>query len=305
MAGSWGSMSLNILSKINLAKYTSWLIGGEAEYFCLPTNLEQMREALAFAKKNNLAITILGGGSNVLVSDFGINGLTICMRYFSQIAFNIQNDKILIDCLAGTAKSELLKIFLKNQLAPSLFLAGLPGDVGGGVVMNAGVAEDYTPHEFMELVDAIEVMTLEGEIKELKKSDLIIKYRSTSGWQPHIVIRVKISWPYQQNTEILGRVREANKARLSKQPLDMPSCGSVFKNPVGYKAAKLIDQCGLKGYKIGDAQISLKHANFIVNLNKAKAIDVWSLILHVQKTVKEKTSINMSPEVIRLGKWNY
>lgn len=82
MAGSWGSMSLNILSKINLAKYTSWLIGGEAEYFCLPTNLEQMREALAFAKKNNLAITILGGGSNVLVSDFGINGLIICMRYF-------------------------------------------------------------------------------------------------------------------------------------------------------------------------------------------------------------------------------
>lgn len=298
-------MSLNILNNVkSLAPYTSWLIGGPAEYFCLPISVEQLKEALLYAKQNNLKVTILSGGSNVLVSDRGIKGLTVCLRRLTQITHEIKDDKIFIDCLAGTAKSELLKVFLKNQLTPALFLAGLPGDVGGGVVMNAGVAENITPREFMEMVDSIEVMTAEGEIKELKKSDLTIKYRHTDGWQPHIVTRVKISWPYIQNTEILGKVREANRVRLSKQPLDMPSCGSVFKNPEGHKAAQLIDQCGLKGFRIGDAQVSLKHANFIVNLNKATAEDTWNLILHVQKTVKEKTSVDLSTEVIRLGEWN-
>lgn len=296
-------MSLNILKSVNLAQYTSWLIGGEAEHFCLPTTISELQEALSFAKQSNLPITILGGGSNVLVSDKGIKGLTIGLRRFSEIQTEIRDEKIYINCLAGTAKSELLKVFLKNQLAPALFLAGLPGDVGGGVVMNAGVAEMFEPREFMELVDSIEVMTSEGEIKTLQKDQLKISYRHTDGWQPHIVIRTLISWPYVKKPEILNQVREANKMRLSKQPLDMPSCGSVFKNPVGHKVAQLIDQCGLKGFRIGDAQVSLKHANFIVNLDQAKAQDVWSLILHVQKTVKEKTNVDISTEVIRLGEW--
>lgn len=296
-------MSLNILKNVNLAEYTSWLIGGEAEQFCLPTDIKQLKEALLYAKKNNLAITLLGGGSNVLIADEGIAGLTICLRRFSDIKTIIQNERIYIDCLAGTAKSELLKVFLKNQLAPALFLAGLPGDVGGGVVMNAGVAEAFEPREFMEMVDSIEVMNSDGEVFEIKKEQLKIKYRHTDGWQPHIVIRAKISWPIKPDSGIMAKVREANKLRLSKQPLDMPSCGSVFKNPEGHKVAQLIDKCGLKGYRIGDAQVSLKHANFIVNLGKAKASDVWNLIQHVQKTVKENTGVDISTEVIKLGKW--
>ena len=297
-------MSLNILNNVKLAQYTSWNIGGPAEYFCLPINTEQLKEALLYAKKNNLQTTILGGGSNVLVSDLGIKGLSICLRRFTDISYEIKNEKIYINALAGTSKSELLKVFLKNQLAPALFLAGLPGDVGGGVVMNAGVSEKVEPREFMELVDSIEVMTFDGEIKEIPKSLLKIHYRHTDGWQPHIVIRAKMSWANIANTEILGQVREANKVRLSKQPLDMPSCGSVFKNPEGHKAAQLIDQCGLKGFKIGDAQVSLKHANFIVNLKKATAADTWNLILHVQKTVKEKVGVDLVTEVVRLGDWD-
>lgn len=302
--GSWGLMSLNILKNVNLARYTSWMIGGDAEHFCLPLNVEQLKQALEYAKTNSLPITILGGGSNVLISDKGVKGLTICLRRFSEIKHEIKDGTIYIDCLAGTAKSELLKVFLKNQLAPALFLAGLPGDVGGGVVMNAGVAEMFEPREFMELVDSIEVMSFDGEIKSIQKKDLEVKYRHTNGWQPHIVIRAKISWPAEPNTEILAKVREANKIRLSKQPLDMPSCGSVFKNPEGHKVAQLIDQCGLKGFKIGSAQVSLKHANFIVNLNKATAADTWNLILHVQKIVKEKTNVDIVTEVIRLGDWS-
>jgi UDP-N-acetylmuramate dehydrogenase len=302
--GSWGSMSLNILNNVNLAQYTSWLIGGDAEHFCLPLNVEQLQQALAYAEANKLPITILGGGSNVLISDRGIKGLTIGLRRFSEINHEIRDGKIFINCLAGTTKSELLKVFLKNQLAPALFLAGLPGDVGGGVVMNAGVAEMFEPREFMELVDSIEVMTLKGEVKKINKSTLKIKYRHTDGWQPHIVMSAQISWPMQPNTEIMAKVREANKIRLTKQPLDMPSCGSVFKNPEGHKVAQLIDQCGLKGFRIGDAQVSEKHANFIVNQGKATATDTWNLILHVQKIVKEKTNVDINTEVIRLGEWS-
>ncbi|MGZ3727314.1 MAG: FAD-binding protein, partial [Pseudobdellovibrio sp.] len=211
-------MYLNILQNHNLAQYTSWLIGGDAEYFCAPVNVQELREALAYAKDKKLPVTILGGGSNVLISDGGIKGLTICLRRFSEIKSVEQNGKLHIDCLAGTAKSELLKIFLKYQLGPALFLAGLPGDVGGGVVMNAGVAESYLPREFMELVDSIEVMNADGEIKEIQKKDLQVKYRHTDGWQPHIVIRAKLSWPLLKDEDILPRVREANKNRLSKQP---------------------------------------------------------------------------------------
>lgn len=296
-------MSLNLLQNINLAEYTSWLIGGPADHFCLPTTVDELQTALKTAKKNQWPINILGGGSNVLIADKGIRGLTIGLRRLSSLNHKIENDRLVIDCLAGTAKSELLKIFLKNQLAPALFLAGLPGDVGGGVVMNAGVAESFTPREFMELVDWIEVLTEQGDTRRLNKKDLTIRYRHTDGWQPNIIMRVGLSWPMEKKPEILQQVREANKIRLTKQPLDMPSCGSVFKNPEGHKAAQLIDQCGLKGFRVGDAQVSLKHANFIVNLGGAKASDVWSLIQHIQSEVLSQKGVKLTTEVVRLGEW--
>lgn len=297
-------MSLNVLQNHNLAEYTSWLIGGNADYFCLPANYEEMREALRFAAEKKLKVTVLGGGSNVLISDEGIEGLTICLKKLSGITTETTNGKLYLDCLAGTSKSELLKTFLKHQLPPALFLAGLPGDVGGGVVMNAGVAEMFQPREFMELVDSIEVMTAVGEVKTLNKSDLKIGYRHTDGWQPHIVVKALLSWPLEKDPEVLNKVREANKIRLSKQPLDKPSCGSVFKNPPQHKVAQLIDSCGLKGYTVGGAQVSPKHANFIVNLGTAAAKDVWSVIQHVKETVKHKTGVDIQTEVIRLGRWS-
>lgn len=296
-------MSLKISQNVNLAEYTSWLVGGDADYFCLPEDLEQLKEAITYAKTNNLKIAILGGGTNVLVSDQGIDGLTICLRRFSKISSYEKEGKLYIEASAGTAKSELLKTFLKQKLAPALFLAGLPGDVGGGVVMNAGVAEAFVPREFMDFVDWVEVLSVDLEIKRLQKSDLKITYRHTNGWQPHIIINVGMSWPLQTDPTILDKVREANKIRLSKQPLDMPSCGSVFKNPENGKAAQLIDECGLKGYRVGDAQVSLKHANFIVNLDKATAQNIWDVITHVQKTVEKEKGIKLITEVVRLGRW--
>lgn len=297
-------MSLNILNNVLLDQYTSWLIGGPAEFFCMPKTVEELKMALSYAEEKKLPITILGGGSNVLVSDEGVAGLVICLRQMSQISHKIEKDRLHIEALAGTAKSELLKIFLKNKLAPALFLAGLPGDVGGGVVMNAGVAEKFVPREFMDFVDSVEVMEKNGSTYWIDKKDLQVSYRHTHGWQPHIIINVKISWPMQTDESILQKVKDANKFRLSKQPLDMPSCGSVFKNPEGHKAAQLIEQCGLKGFQIGEAQVSLKHSNFIVNLGQAKAQDTWNVIVHVQKTVLEKTGVSLTTEVVRLGKWD-
>lgn len=296
-------MSLKISQNVNLAEYTSWLVGGNADHFCLPETLEDLKEALTHAKTNNLPITILGGGTNVLVSDEGVAGLTICLRRLSKIASFEKDGKLYIEALAGTAKSELLKTFLKQKLAPALFLAGLPGDVGGGVVMNAGVAEGFLPREFMELVDWVEVMTQDLQIIRLQKNQLNVKYRHTDGWQPHIIVNVGMSWPLETDPTILEKVREANKIRLTKQPLDMPSCGSVFKNPEGHKAAQLIDGSGLKGFRVGDAQVSLKHANFIVNLEKATAKNISDVISHVQKTVEKEKGVKLTTEVVRLGRW--
>lgn len=296
-------MSLKISQNVKLAEYTSWMVGGNADHFCLPETLEDLKEAITYAKANDLAITILGGGTNVLVSDDGIAGLTICLRRLSKIASFEKDGKLHIEALAGTAKSELLKIFLKQKLPPALFLAGLPGDVGGGVVMNAGVAEACVPREFMDFVDWVDVMTLDLQIIRLQKKQLNIKYRHTDGWQPHIIVNVGMSWPMEIDATILDKVREANKIRLSKQPLDMPSCGSVFKNPEGHKAAQLIDSTGLKGFRVGDAQVSLKHANFIVNLENATAKNISDVIAHVQKTVEKDKGVKLTTEVVRLGRW--
>lgn len=296
-------MSLKISQNVKLAEYTSWMVGGNADHFCLPETLDDLKEAITFAKAQKLAITILGGGTNVLVSDEGVAGLTICLRRLSKIATFEKDGKLHIEALAGTAKSELLKTFLKQKLAPALFLAGLPGDVGGGVVMNAGVAEAFVPREFMDFVDWVEVMTLDLQIIRLQKNQLNIKYRHTDGWQPHIIVNVGMSWPIETDLTILDKVREANKIRLTKQPLDMPSCGSVFKNPEGHKAAQLIDSTGLKGFRVGDAQVSLKHANFIVNLENATAKNISDVIAHVQKTVEKEKGVKLTTEVVRLGRW--
>src|SRR3989344_3882302 len=221
MVGNWEWKFLKILSNVNLAEYTSWMIGGDADHFCLPTSMDELRAAFQEAKNNNWPITVFSGGSNVLIADRGIRGLTICLRRLSAIESKIENNQLVIECLAGTAKSELLKLFLKNQLAPALFLAGLPGDVGGGVVMNAGVAESFQPREFVEITDWVEVLRFENGrfgTHKFTKEQIHWEYRHSKGWQPGVIIRVGFSWPSQVDATILDQVRNANKIRLSKQP---------------------------------------------------------------------------------------
>jgi len=292
---------LRIDQNISLAPFTSWLIGGEAEFICFPKTIEQLQEAQRFAQEKKIVVTILGGGSNVLISDQGVRGLVICLKNFNQLEVTTSLERVAISAFAGAGKSELLRVFLKHKLSPALFLAGLPGQVGGGVVMNAGVAESFHPREFVDFTDWVEVLKPDGSLVLYKKEDLRWEYRHCSGWEPGIVTRVGISWENRADDSILVQVREANRTRLLRQPLDMPSCGSVFVNPPGYKAAQLIDSCGLKGYAVGGALVSTKHANFIVNSGQATAEDILQIINHVQKMVFSKTGVELKTEVVRLG----
>jgi UDP-N-acetylmuramate dehydrogenase len=295
---------IEIQRNISLAPLTSWLVGGPADYLAMPATVEDVIEAQTWARDKNLPVTILGGGSNVLISDRGIRGLTLCLKKLSGATTSEENGHFKVAALSGTGKSELLKIFLKARLAPALFLAGLPGDTAGGVVMNAGVSEEITPREFVEITEWFDVLKPDGKIQRYHNSDVIWKYRHSEGWQPGIIVRVGLSWPNTQDPTILEKVKNANKLRLSKQPLDLPSCGSVFVNPVGHKSAQLIDACGLKGFTIGGAQVSKKHANFIVNLGEAKAVEIWQVIEHVKQTVFQEKNVALITEVIRLGEWS-
>ncbi|MEZ0393384.1 MAG: UDP-N-acetylmuramate dehydrogenase [Pseudobdellovibrionaceae bacterium] len=292
---------IEIKEKINLAPYTSWLVGGPAEFLALPKSLDEIKEAQEWAQKRNLKVTVLGGGSNVLIADQGIPGLVLVLKNFNGTQVMEEQGQLKITALSGSSKSELLKIFLKAKLAPALFLAGLPGDVGGGVVMNAGVGESFKPREFVEITDWVEVLKPDGKIQKYSQSEIQWTYRHSNGWQPGIITAVGLKWPVQPDPTILDQVKQANKTRLSKQPLDMPSCGSVFVNPQGHKAAQLIDSSHLKGFTIGGAQVSQKHANFIVNLGNATASDILQVIEHVQKTVLALKGVQLQTEVVRLG----
>ena len=305
-----------------LKNLTSWLVGGAAEYLAQPVTLDDLREAYLWAVEAKQPVTVLGGGTNVLISDQGVRGLVIALRRFSSAIVTTSSpagvasgssdagalnescgSRLEIECLSGTSKSELLKIFLKYKLEPALFLAGLPGDVGGGISMNAGVGEMMKPREFVELTDWVEVLKPDGGTRRYMRDELKWTYRHCTGWQPGIISRIGLSWPLDPLPDVLDRVRSANKVRLSKQPLDQPSCGSVFMNPAGAKAGQLIESAGLKGFTVGGAQVSKKHANFIVNTGAASARDIHAVIAHVQTVVLASAGVRLNTEVVYLGEW--
>ena len=289
---------------ILLAPLTWWKIGGPAEYFSQPRSLDQLMAALNWAHVQNLPVTVLGGGSNVLIPDEGLQGLVLSLRELKGSQSEIVPDPkgagvehLLVSAWAGTPKSDLTKLFLKHHLSPALFLCGLPGDLGGGVVMNAGVSEDIRPREFQEIVSWVEVAEAQKPLRRVEHDHIQWHYRQSQGWQPGVIVKVGLSWPMTPHPNLMAQVKAATRQRLQKQPLNWPSCGSVFKNPPGHKSGALIEQAGLKGFAIGQAQVSELHANFIINRGGATAKDVKDLIAHVQKTVRDKFSLDLVTEV--------
>lgn len=297
-------LALFMRANASLKRLSSWKVGGAADYLAEPESDQQVLESLLWAQQRQLPVTVLSGGTNVLIREGGIRGLVILMRKMTDLSVEKAKGRLVIEAEAGCRKAQIFRAFLREELAPAEFLSGLPGDVGGGVVMNAGVSEQIQPREFHEIVDWVEVASLkdgQGEVQRLSHRDLTWSYRHSAGWQPGVITKVGLSWPLEPDPSLRERVLKAAAARKARQPLELPSCGSVFVNPEGGKAGQLIEGCGLKGQWFGGAQVSEKHANFIVNRGEATAADIEEAITQIQKKVLEATGVALKTEVVFLG----
>lgn len=294
---------MEIIEKEDLKKYSWWRTGGPAEFFCQPESESDLQTALRWASENNKKWTVLGAGTNVLISDRGVSGLVISTKKMQSYSVKKEGSSLFINCQPGVLKSEVMKIFKQNKLAPAVFLSGLPGDVAGGVVMNAGAGRSLKPNEFSQIVSSIKTLSKEGFQTYLKK-ELKWSYRKTSGWGKSVICEVKLAWPLKEEPQLNFYIKEEIKKRRASQPLNQASCGSVFKNPLPQSAGRLIEQAGLKGKREGLAQISEKHANFIVNLGGASSKDIHKLICLIRETVFRLFQISLETEVHYLGDWD-
>lgn len=278
-----------------LSLYTTYRVGGVAQVLALPENEEQIKNLLSFSKKKHIDFRVLGLGSNILVSDLGLPGITCCLRNFKGVT--IDGQKVI--AFAGTALDEVVRESINSGLAGLENLSGIPGSVGGAVFMNAGAFKAET---FDKLV-SFTVLNKKGEIKELKKEDVKYEYRKVWGIEDCVILTATWVLDKQDKENLKARREEILQSRAAKQPLEYPSAGSVFKRPVGAYASKLIDECGLRGLSVGGAQVSTKHAGFIINYQDATAQDIYDLIKEVQKIVKKKTGFKLEPEQIFWGKF--
>lgn len=296
---------MNIVQNQNLKSKNHWGIEATADYFCQPKNEEELREALIWAKDKKLKLSVLGGGTNVLISDKGIRGLLISSACLNHIEFKKQDSCLKIKAEAGVPKFQLMSIFKKEGLSPCIFLSGLPGDIGGGLIMNAGVSgKNFKPLNFSEIVSSIEVMTSKG-LQHYNKEDIEWSYRKTYGWpQDSVILKACFVWPLQKYESVNDQIKRELKNRRVRQPLEWPSCGSVFQNPYPNHAGALIEKAGLKGFSKGGAMISKKHGNFIINKGGATAKDIDHLIKEVVKIIKAQFQISLKLEVHYLGDWS-
>lgn len=293
---------MQIKKNESLKNWSWWKVGGMADYFCQPADSDQLKKALQWAERNKQKWTVLGGGTNVLISDQGVEGLVISTEQLNQCSFEKTQENLIINCSAGVLKSQLMAVFKTHKLAPALFLSGLPGNVGGGVVMNAGVSRPFKPSEFSEIVRSFEVMTSKGARLYYHK-DIQWAYRKTTGWEKGVIYQAQLEWPLEEMQNLNEQLKAELQRRRSTQPLGQASCGSVFKNPYPQFAGDLIEKAGLKGLKRGEAQISEKHANFILNLGQAKAWDIHCLIQDIRKKVYDRFAVSLEPEVHYMGRW--
>jgi UDP-N-acetylmuramate dehydrogenase len=284
-------------SNVPLGGKTSFRIGGPARLYCEPATVDDVRAACAEAAVLGAAVFVLGNGTNVLISDRGWDGLVVDLAAsWADIAWAEDGRA---ECKSGAPLHALVKESVDRKLRGLEKLAGIPGTVGGAVVMNAGafgqcVSDCLVSARYLSLPDM--------EIRTLAAGDLGASYRGTVLKSANsIVLSAEFRFPADTSGGVKQSFDEVLAKRRARHPLDLPNCGSVFKNPPNATAGKLIEQCGLKGVKRGGAEVSSKHANFIVNRGGATAADVRSLIVHVQKTVREETGVLLEPEVVFVG----
>lgn len=289
-------LTLPIKIKTNepLSRYTYTKTGGPADYLAFPTTRQELKDLLVRARKQKMPVTTLGNSSNLIIKDGGIRGLVIMLPQFNKIEVKQQQ----ITAEAGAAIIAVTKAASKASLTGLEFAAGIPGSVGGAIFMNAGAYGG----EIANVVSSIDEILPDGREVQISGSDLHFGYRHSVVQENHgIVVAATFNLEAGQQPQIQNKMDELNALRRSKQPLEYPSCGSVFKRPKGHFTGPLIIKAGLQGKSIGGAQVSNKHAGFIINTGNATATDYLQLIQLIQKTVKEKFAVQLETEVRIIG----
>ncbi len=287
----------DILTEEPMSRHTTFRIGGEAACFIRISSEEQLRKLIPYFENVGVEYFVLGKGSNLLVGDKGYPGVIL---QISDACQQIETEENRLQVQAGAALSKVALFAMERGLEGLEFAAGIPGTVGGGVVMNAGAYGG----EMKQVVESVRVLSSEGEILTLDNDTMEFGYRTSIIRNRNFtVLSVTFRLREGNREEIRARIEDFQKRRMEKQPLNYPSAGSTFKRPEGYFAGKLIMDAGLRGFQIGDARVSDKHCGFVVNVGKATARDVTDVIEEVQEKVRERFGVSLEREVIYLGKF--
>lgn len=275
-----------------MAKHTSFRIGGPVEVMAFPKDASELAALLQASRKLGIKPAILGAGTNVLAPDAGLSGLCICLKDALDGMELLEGNRIRV--MAGVTMTRAAVFAANHGLSGMEFAHGIPGTVGGGVYMNAGAYGG----EICEICESVDVMDLEGNLRTLRNEQMHFSYRhSLLEEESGIVVSAVFSLQQKDAEEIKAKMKELQARRSASQPLDLPSAGSAFKRPIGGYAAALIDQAGLRGFTVGGAAISTKHAGFAVNTGGATAEDVKALLRQVSDIVLDHSGIRLEPEV--------
>ena len=279
-----------------MARHTTYRVGGPAEVYVYPQTREEWSFVLKLAQTENIPLRIIGFGSNILVSGKGLGGIVCSTKQMNRVFCEGEN----IKAEAGAALDKVCELACEAGLGGMEKLSGIPGSVGGAVYMNAGAFGQET----FDCLEYFDVIDFEGRPATLLKEDLKYAYRKVEGIENYIVLSASFKLQKGDFTQLIAARNTVLHKRIEKQPLDLPSAGSVFKRPVGDYASRLIDDTGLRGLSIGGAKVSEKHAGFIVNFNHATPEDIKILMDEVRKKVQEKHGIELEPEQILWGEFS-
>ena len=279
-----------------LKAHTTFRIGGPARYYLVPENEDEIKKALEFAREKNLPFYILGKGSNMLFSDEGYDGVIIEIgKGMEEIEIHEDGS---VNAQAGISMACMASKLAVAGLTGFEFASGIPGTLGGGIAMNAGAYGG----EIKDCIRRAKVLTPEGDLLILEKDELELGYRTSAiQKKAYLVLEGEFAFEHGDIETIQAKMKELNQRRRDKQPLEYPSAGSTFKRPEGHFAGKLIEDAGLRGYRVGDAQVSEKHCGFVVNRGQATAAEVAQLIRDVQNKVMDQYGVMLEPEVRMIG----
>ncbi|OMF02008.1 UDP-N-acetylmuramate dehydrogenase [Paenibacillus sp. FSL K6-1122] len=277
-----------------LKNHTFIKIGGNADILIHPTTIDEITKIVEIANLHQLPLTVIGKGSNVIIKDGGIRGVTISLSHFDQIKVN--EDSMIAQ--SGVDIIDVSRLALEHSLTGLEFACGIPGSTGGALYMNAGAYGG----QIADVVERATVITKDGAVLKIPREEMKFGYRNSLFKMDHyIILEAEFGLKKGNKEDIASKMKELTFLRESKQPLEFPSCGSVFKRPEGHFAGKLIQDCNLQGTRIGGAEISMKHAGFIVNVDHATAQDYMDLIQFIQKKVYDTFQVELETEVIFLG----